>query len=80
MSASFSQMGMDFQNSKIETALNGNRKIPASGILKVGTYGVMIYVYLLPGVQLKSGPYFNIRNLFTKIYTMLYRTTNLYLQ
>jgi len=28
------------------------------------------------GVQLKSGPYFNISNLFTKIYN----TTNLYLQ
>jgi hypothetical protein len=34
----------------------------------------------LPGVQLKSGPYFNISNLFTKIYNMLYYTTNLYLQ
>jgi len=32
------------------------------------------------GVQLKSGPYFNISNLFTKIYNMLYYTTNLYLQ
>jgi len=32
------------------------------------------------GVQLKSGPYFNMRNLFTKIYNMLYYTTNLYLQ
>jgi hypothetical protein len=31
-------------------------------------------------VQLKSGPYFNISNLFTKIYNMLYYTTNLYLQ
>jgi hypothetical protein len=30
-------------------------------------------------VQLKSGPYFNISNLFTKIY-MLYYTNNLYLQ
>jgi len=33
------------------------------------------------GVQLKSGPYFNMSNLFTKIYNMLYDdTTNLYLQ
>jgi len=31
-------------------------------------------------VQLKSGLYFNMSNLFTKIYTMLYYTTNLYLQ
>jgi len=32
------------------------------------------------GVQLKSGLYFNMSNLFTKIYKMLYYTTNLYLQ
>jgi len=32
------------------------------------------------GVQLKSEPYFNMSNLFTKIYKMLYYTTNLYLQ
>jgi hypothetical protein len=31
-------------------------------------------------VQLKSGPYFNMSNLFTKIYNMLHYTTNLYLQ
>ena len=31
-------------------------------------------------VQLKSGPHFNVSNLFTKIYNMLYYTTNLYLQ
>jgi hypothetical protein len=35
---------------------------------------------LLQDVQLKSGPYFNMRNLFTKIYNMLYYTTTLYLQ
>jgi hypothetical protein len=35
---------------------------------------------IIPGVQLKSGPYFNISNLFTKIYNMLYYTTILYLQ
>ena len=32
------------------------------------------------GVQLKSGPYFNISNLFTNIYNILYYTTKLYLQ
>jgi hypothetical protein len=32
------------------------------------------------GVQLKSGTYFNMSNLFTDIYNMLYYTTNLYLQ
>ena len=32
------------------------------------------------GVQLKSGPYFNMSNLFIKIYNMLYYTTKLYLQ
>jgi len=31
-------------------------------------------------VQLKSGPYFNLSDLFTKINNMLYYTTNLYLQ
>ena len=34
----------------------------------------------IESVQLKSGPYFNMSNLFTKIYNMLYYTTNLYLQ
>jgi len=37
-------------------------------------------VLRIQGVQLKSGPYFNMSNLFTKIYIMLYYTTNLYLQ
>jgi hypothetical protein len=32
------------------------------------------------GVQLKSETYFNMSNLFTKIYNVLYYTTNLYLQ
>jgi len=36
-------------------------------------------VTVIQGVQLKSGPYFNMCNLFTKIY-MLYYTTNLYIQ
>ena len=35
---------------------------------------------IVQGVQLKSGPYFNMSNLFTKIYNMLYYTANLYLQ
>jgi hypothetical protein len=35
---------------------------------------------IIQGVQLKSGPYFNMSNLFTKIYNMLYYTTNLHLQ
>ena len=38
-----------------------------------------IYIYI-QSVQLKSGTYFNMSNLFTKIYNMLYYTTNLYLQ
>jgi len=39
----------------------------------------MIVLYI-QSVQLKSGPYFNISNLLTNIYNMLYHTTNLYLQ
>jgi hypothetical protein len=35
---------------------------------------------LLQDVQLRSEPYFNMSNLFTNIYNMLYYTTNLYLQ
>jgi hypothetical protein len=38
-----------------------------------------IYIYI-QSVQLKNGPYYNISNQFTKIYNMLYYTTNLYLQ
>ena len=34
----------------------------------------------LQGVQLKSGPYFNMSNLFINMYNMLYYTTSLYLQ
>ena len=41
---------------------------------------VNIVFTFIQGVQLKSGPYFNISNLFTKTYNMLYYTTNLYLQ
>jgi hypothetical protein len=47
---------------------------------KKAVYFVFKITYVIPGVQLKSGPYFNISNLFTKIYNMLYYTTNLYLQ
>jgi len=36
--------------------------------------------YVIQDVQLKSGLYFNMSNLFTIIYNMLYYTTNLYLQ
>ena len=32
----------------------------------------------IQSVRLKSGPYFNISNLFTKIYNMLYYTTKLF--
>ena len=35
---------------------------------------------LIQGFQLKSGAYFTMSNLFTKIYNMLYYTTKLYLQ
>jgi hypothetical protein len=35
---------------------------------------------IVQSVQLKSGSYFNMSNLFTKIYNILYYTTNLYLQ
>jgi len=43
--------------------------------IEAGTLGL-----ILQSVQLKSGLYFNMSNLFTKIYNMLYYTTNLYLQ
>jgi len=39
----------------------------------------IIHPNIIQVVQLKSGPYFNMSNLFTKIYNMLYYTTNLYL-
>jgi len=39
-----------------------------------------MYLNYIQSVQLKSGPYSNMSNLFTKIYNMLYYTTNLYLQ
>jgi len=35
---------------------------------------------VIQGVQLKSGAYFNMNNLFTKIHNMLYYTTKLYLK
>jgi hypothetical protein len=39
-----------------------------------------IILSMIQSVQLKRRPYFNMSNLFTKIYNMLYYTTNLYLQ
>jgi hypothetical protein len=39
-----------------------------------------LLLLLVQDVQLKSEPYFNMSNLFTKIYGMLYYTINLYLQ
>jgi len=42
-------------------------------------YTVHLSIILVQGVQLKSGPYFNMSNLFTKIYNMLCYTSNLYL-
>ena len=50
-------------------------------------YGVVLAQRVLLGslsliqdVQLKSGLYFNMSNLYTKVYDMLYYTNNLYLQ
>jgi len=37
-------------------------------------------LYIIQGVQLKSGSYFNMSNLFTKIYNIIYYTSNLHLQ
>ena len=44
------------------------------------TLVIKVREVILQNVQLKSGPSFNMSNLFTKIYNMLYYTTNLYLQ
>jgi hypothetical protein len=41
---------------------------------------VLYMKIIVQDVQLKSGPYFNMSNLFTRIYKVLYYTTNLYLQ
>jgi len=49
-------------------------------LLKTETSLLDTSVILVQGVQLKSGTYFNISNLFTKIYNMLYYTTDLNLQ
>jgi len=46
----------------------------------VGTITILRVKCLVQSVQLKSVPYFNMSNLFTKIYNMLYYTANLYLQ
>jgi hypothetical protein len=37
-------------------------------------------IIIIQGVHLKSGLYFNMSNLFTKIYNTLYYMTNLHLQ
>jgi len=51
------------------------------GIVKLFLYRKQKVFYSnIQGVQLKSGPYFNMSNLFTRIYNMSYYTTNLYLQ
>jgi len=39
-----------------------------------------VHFVIVQGVQLKSGSYFNMSNLFTKIYNMLYYITKMYLQ
>jgi len=47
------------------------------------TFHILTYYsggFIVQGVQLKSGPYFNMHNLFTRIYNTLCYTTNLYLQ
>jgi len=41
---------------------------------------VHVVMLVTQDIQLKSGPHFNMSDLFTKIYNMLYYTTNLYLQ
>jgi hypothetical protein len=56
-----------------EWAMNIHVKELTAGRLKLPQFYTQ-------GVQLKSGPYFNMSNLFTEIYNMLYYTTNLYLQ
>ena len=60
------------------------RKIESNGVQVLDNikkrFETDIYIYIYTqSVQLKSGPYFNMSNLFTKIYNMLYYTTNLYL-
>jgi hypothetical protein len=51
-------------------------------LLSVRVKSTIFYIilHLIQDVQLKSGPYFNMSNLITKIYNMLYYTTDLYLQ
>ena len=39
---------------------------------------LLVHYQHIQGVHLKSGPYFNMSNLFTKIYNMLYYTTCIY--
>jgi hypothetical protein len=47
-------------------------------VYKIPDQGPM--TFRCTGVQLKSGPYFNMSNLFSKIYNTLCYTTNMYLQ
>ena len=54
---------------------SGSACVPSEGITSE-KYHICICVYI-QDVQLKNGPYFNISNLFTKIYNMLYYTTKL---
>jgi hypothetical protein len=55
--------------------LMGANQIDKMSRLKNGAS--LLYIQ---SVQHKSGSYFNMSNLFTNIYNMLYYTTNLYLQ
>jgi hypothetical protein len=69
-----------------EMPMNGDYQFKFQLIVFVSyTLCIVFNNYLLKpafiqGVQLKSGLYFNVSNLFTKIYNMLYYTTNLYFQ
>ena len=56
------------------------RRASAHRGLSKQAYRVVRLQAYVQGVQLKSERYFNMSNLFTKIYNMLYYTTNLYLQ
>jgi hypothetical protein len=50
------------------------------GSCKLHLKPVTLFSHIYRVFNLKSGPYFNMSNLFTKIYNMLYYATNLYLQ
>jgi hypothetical protein len=61
--------------STLKITVHGNIGL-SNNLMLLGAFAKLRKV---PGVQLKSGLYFNISNLFTKIYNTLYYTTNLYL-